>query len=199
MRSALYDELAKAKIAANETADRITLNLRALEQRSEHASLFPDLAVLVLKQSDDLAAVIASRIAAHEAAEAKRAAEAQQRAEQAIQQAAAPATAPAAPAPVAPNPRATLDADPRFAAAVAGAPAQTTPADPDEPATLNLGAINQRLQCVSVTAAGLTQLGIEPAGRDKRSMLYTERQFVQICDAIARRVAEVKSAALQPA
>lgn len=199
MRSALNDELAKAKIAANETADRITLNLRALEQRGEHASLFPDRATLVLKQSDDLAAVIASRIAAHEAAEAKRAAEAQQRAQQAIQQAAAPATAPAAPAPTEPSPRATLDADPRFAAVVASAPAQDAPADQDEPATLNLSAINQRLQCVSVTAAGLTQLGIEPAGRDKRSMLYTEHQFGLICDAIVRRVVEAKSAALQAA
>ena len=137
-------------------------------------------------------------------AEAQAAREAQ--AQQAIQQAAAPAAAPAAQ-------RAQLDADPRFAAVVAGAPAKCDGdhggppcADPhcwsrdaDEPATLKLGDVNARLTPIQVTADGLRELGIEPAGRDKRAVLYSESQFAGLCDAIARRAMEAKRAALLPA
>ena len=98
MRSAVNDELARAKIAANAIADRITLNLRALAEHVEYVSLFPDTASLALKTPDDLLATIKSRIADHQAAEAKKAESAAQ-AQQAIQQAAEPAAAPAAPAP----------------------------------------------------------------------------------------------------
>ena len=188
MRSAVNDELARAKIAANEIADRITLNLRTLAEHAEHASLFPDTASLALKTPDDLLATIKSRIADHQAAEAKKA-EAAAQAQQAIQQAAAPAAQ-----------RAQLDADPRFAAVVAGAPAAPAPApwDADEAATLKLGDVNARLAPIQVTAEGLRELGIEPAGRDKRAVLYRESQFVAICEAIAGRAIAAKRAALLP-
>ena len=185
MRSAVNDELARAKIAANEVADRITLNLRTLAEHAEHASLFPDTSALALKTPEDLLATIKARIADHEAAEAKKA-EAAAQAQQAIQQAATPAPAP--------SPRATFDADPRFAAVVAGAPAPQV----DEPATLKLGAINERLAPISLTEAGIRSLGIEPAGHDKRAVLYRESQFAAICEAIASRAMEAKSAALLP-
>ena len=72
IRSAVDDTLAQAKINANATADSITVNLRTLDAHKEHAGLFPDVAQLVLKQTDDLAAVIAQRIAEHEAREQAR-------------------------------------------------------------------------------------------------------------------------------
>ena len=124
-------------------------------------------------------------------AEAQAAREAQ--AQQAIQQAAAPAAAPAAQ-------RAQLDADPRFAAVVAGAPAAPAPAlwDADEPATLKLGDVNARLTPIQVSVDGLRELGIEPAGRDKRAVLYSESQFAAICEAIAGRAIAAKRAALIP-
>lgn len=186
MRSAVNDELARAKIAANEIADRITLNLRTLAEHAEHASLFPDTATLALKTPDDLLATVKSRIADHQAAEAKKA-EVAAHAQQAIQQAAAPAAQ-----------REQLDADPRFAAVVAGAPAAPAPApwDADEAPTLKLGDVNARLAPIQVTAEGLRELGIEPAGRDKRAMLYREEQFPAICDAIAERAIAAKRAAL---
>ena len=67
LRGAVDDTLAQAKIDANAIADRITINLRALDEHKEHAGLFPDVGPLVLKQPDDLAAVVAQRIAEHEA------------------------------------------------------------------------------------------------------------------------------------
>ena len=181
MRSAVNDELARAKIAANEIADRITLNLRTLSVHAEHTSLFPDTATLALKTPDDLLATVKSRIADHQAAEAKKAEAAAQaaQAQQAIQQAEAPAAAPAAPAPSA-----------------APAPA---PWDADEAPTLKLGDVNARLAPIQVTAEGLRELGIKPAGRDKRAVLYRESQFTAICEAIAGRAIAAKRAALLPA
>ena len=133
------------------------------------------------------------RIRAEEQAKAQAEAQAAQaaQAQQAIQQAAEPAAAPAAQ-------RAQLDADPRFAAVVAGAPAAPAPAPwgADEAATLKLGAINERLAPIALTEAGIRSLGIEPAGHDKRAVLYRESQFAGLCDAIARRAMEAKRAAL---
>ena len=135
------------------------------------------------------------RIRAEEQAKAKAEAQAarEAQAQQAIQQAAEPAAAPAAQ-------REQLDADPRFAAVVAGAPAAPAPApwDADEAATLKLGDVNARLTPIQVTADGLRELGIEPAGRDKRAVLYSESQFVAICEAIAGRAIAAKHAALLP-
>lgn len=171
MRSAVNDELARAKIAANEVADRITVNLRTLAEHAEHASLFPDTATLALKTPDDLLAIIKARVSDHQAAEAKKA-EAAAQAQQSIQQAAAPAAAPAAPAPA--------------------------PWDTDEAPTLKLGDVNARLAPIHVTADGLRSIGIEPAGREKNATLYRESQFAGLCDAIARRAMEAKRAALLP-
>lgn len=73
LRDAVSTELARAKIAANEIADRIQANLTTLRERAaDHAFLFADTVQLVLKQTDDLAAIVSSRIAEHEAKEAAR-------------------------------------------------------------------------------------------------------------------------------
>ena len=87
-----------------------------------------------------------------------------------------------------------------FAAVVAGAPAAPAPApwDADEAATLKLGDVNARLTPIQVSADGLRELGIEPAGRDKRAVLYSESQFAAICEAIAGRAIAAKRAALLP-
>lgn len=73
MENAVATELARAKIAANEVADKIDANLKALrEHAKDHAFLFADTATLVLKAPDDCLAVIKARIAEHAAAEEKR-------------------------------------------------------------------------------------------------------------------------------
>lgn len=73
LRGAVADELARAKIAANEIADRIQVNLTTLrELASGHAFLFSDAPQLVMKANDDLLVLIKSRIGEHEAKEAAR-------------------------------------------------------------------------------------------------------------------------------
>lgn len=72
MRDAVATELARAKIAASETADRIQSNMHALTDAADRAE-FPDVAALVLKAPDDLRAVISVRLAeAERRAEANR-------------------------------------------------------------------------------------------------------------------------------
>ena len=73
LRGAVNDELARCKIAANEVADRIQVNLNTLrELASAHAFLFADTATIVLKQPEDLTMLVKARIAEHQAAEQAR-------------------------------------------------------------------------------------------------------------------------------
>ena len=73
LRDAVDTELARAKIEANEVADRIEINLNSLrELGKDHAFLFNDFAHLVTKANDDLVALIKVRISEHQQAEAKR-------------------------------------------------------------------------------------------------------------------------------
>jgi putative phage-type endonuclease len=189
-KNAVATELARAKIAANEVSTRIQANLRTLEQHIEHALLFPDVGILVLKQPDDLAAVISQRVAAHEA-ELKRkadAVEAQRKADDAIKVAATPApAAPApAPAPVA-APAATPAAAPSFIPVRrAAAPAPVAGEKP----SMNLGAINARLGGISVTAEFLAELGFV-AHVERSSKLYKPSAFPAICEALIQHLTTV--------
>ncbi len=73
LRGAVNDELARAKIAANEVAAKIQINMAYLrENATDHVALFPDTATIVLKAADDLQALVKSRIAEHKEAEAKK-------------------------------------------------------------------------------------------------------------------------------
>lgn len=73
LRDAVSTHLATVKIAANEVADRIQINLDYLrETAKDYAFLFADTASIVLKAADDLAALVQSRIMAHQKAEADR-------------------------------------------------------------------------------------------------------------------------------
>lgn len=197
LRNAVDTELARAKIAANEVADRIQLNLAKLNERADMAFLFPDVAQIVLKQADDLQALVTSRITAHEAKEAARleaerariraeeeakaqreAAQkvaAEQAAARAISQAAAPApvTAPA-PAPVATQ-----------VAPVVAAPA---PVAADTGERINLGQINERIAPLSITAAGLSTLGFEHVATERASKLYRANDFGRMVAAMANHL-----------
>lgn len=105
LRDAVNTEIARAKIAANEIADRITINLNTLRELApNHAFLFADTAQIVLKDNADLTALVKVRIAEHEQAEAKRKEEEQRREQERQERAAAPQAAPqAAQAPAAPQ------------------------------------------------------------------------------------------------
>lgn len=73
LRGAVNDELARAKLAANEIADRIQINLTTLrELASQHDFLFADTATIVLKAPEDLTTLAKARIAEHQAKETAR-------------------------------------------------------------------------------------------------------------------------------
>ena len=185
MRDAVDTELAHAKIAANEIADRIQINLQALRERDDLSFLFPDVKQLVLKARDDLTAVIAMRIAEHEQKEAARR-EAEQRAAEAIERASQPVPA-AVPAPAAAP---AVIAQP----VVAPAPQPELTACTDEPPTLKLGVVCERLG-FNVTADFLASLGIA-AHVERSAKLYRESDFPRICAAM---VAHIQRVAQQPA
>lgn len=71
MRDKVATELARCKIEANATADRIGANLKAIDQ-AEFQFLFADRSALVLKDPEFVAMAIKNRVANHKAAEAAR-------------------------------------------------------------------------------------------------------------------------------
>jgi putative phage-type endonuclease len=74
LQDAVDTELARAKIAASQSADAIRLNLTSLaELVPDHAFLFNDIQQLVLKANDDLVALIKVRISEHQKAEEQKA------------------------------------------------------------------------------------------------------------------------------
>lgn len=72
MRGAVADLVAAKKIESNEIADRIDANLKTIAAEADHAFLFSDLAMLAMKQPDDLALIIKTRIADHKAEQERR-------------------------------------------------------------------------------------------------------------------------------
>lgn len=72
LQDAVDTELARVKIEASSLHLRMDANLRTIDAQEAHAFLFADVAQLVAKAPDDLALLIKSRIADHEAKEARR-------------------------------------------------------------------------------------------------------------------------------
>jgi predicted phage-related endonuclease len=76
MENAVSTTLANAKVAANELADKIDRNMKALPGLvGDRIGLTPDLAQIVLKAPDDFAAVVGQRVTTQKQAEERRAAE----------------------------------------------------------------------------------------------------------------------------
>lgn len=200
LRGAVADELARAKIAANQVADRISVNLAALQERADLSHLFPDAAAIVLKATDDLRATMTARIAEHEAKEAARqeaererirAAEAARAAREVAQEAIEKA---ADQQPVHSQPlkfgnltvtREQFDKT------------YPLPKEPDNSPMLKLSQINERIAPLSITADGLASIGFEPAKLEKSAKLYREADFPAICAALVAHIS--RAAELQPA
>jgi|688.fasta_scaffold16674_19 putative phage-type endonuclease len=173
LRDAVAVELARAKIAANELADMITLNLRAIHAQTDFGFLFSDVATLVLKSPEFVAMVIKNRVADHRVDEAARL-ESSRASAEAIASAQAIEPKPA-PAPV-------------FIAPVAIEPVAAT--SPFSPPTLRLGQICERLG-FTLTADFMRQLGFEPAATDKAAKLYHDQNFPRICAVLVRHIQQV--------
>lgn len=205
LRDAVNTELARAKIAANEIATRIGVNIKHLQDKaSAHKFLFLDTPTIVLKAPDDLQALVANRINEHqrqeaakeeaqreriraeEAAKLQREADEKRRAEEAEAQRAAQAAiaAAATPAP-APELQMPVITPERFEQLQTTTRAYVK-AVQDEKPTLKLGEISARLG-FTVTADFLESLGFA-ATVDRNARLYRESQFPAICAAIVRHV-----------
>lgn len=227
IRNAVDTELARAKIAASEIANRIHANIGRLDAANAPMLFAFDMQALVLKQPDDLDAVIAQRLAAEqqrkaderERIRAEEAARLEREAQQiasdrahaemvARQQEAAKAgnaqiteaqtpqqvLKAEAPAPDATARGVSVTASPSVGSMGAG---QSADADPDDGSRLTLGQINERLAPVSISVAGLSELGFEPAQQLKASRLYRACDLPAICRAIASHV--LKAAELEAA
>lgn len=183
IRNAVDTELARAKIAANEIANRIHANVKTLE---ESGLVAHDTAALVLKAPDDLAAVIAQRKAAEqERIEAERARIRSEEAARLEREATAALLATTQQAQAAAD--AAREAE-KPIIKIDGPFTSDVPAQTDTGARLTLGQINERLAPVSITVAGLAQLGFEPVEQIKASRLYRESDLPAICEAISAHV-----------
>lgn len=67
------------------------------------------------------------------------------------------------------------------------------PAQPqaDTGAKITLGKINQRLSPITLSVAGLAQLGIQPAGKERAAVLYLESDVARICSVLIRHLTAV--------
>lgn len=221
LRGAVNDELARAKIAANEIADRIQLNLTTLrELASEHAFLFADTATIVLKAADDLTTLVKARIAEHEAAKAAQLeaererirAEEQERADrearerlaaeesatqasiaQAVQQGelAQPLAADLGNLVTERRAEGVSAIDARQA--ISAAQASASEADTGE--TLTLGQLNTLLSPIAISAAGLSDLGFNPCATVKAAKHYPAASVPAICLALIQRLQGVMAEA----
>lgn len=215
MRDAVATELARAKIAANETADRIQANMQALVAAGDRAA-FPDAASLVLKAPDDLRAIIAQRVAeAERKAEADRERirrEEQERADreareklaaeesatqasiaQAVQQGelAQPLAADLGNLVTERRAEGVSAIDARQA--ISAAQASASAADTGE--TLTLGQLNTLLSPIAISAAGLSDLGFNPCATVKAAKHYPAASVPAICLALIQRLQGVMAEA----
>lgn len=76
MKDALDTELARAKIEATNVANAMRVNIRAFADVHDFSFLFNDAASLILKDSEAVSAIIAGRIATHQAEQKRKAEEA---------------------------------------------------------------------------------------------------------------------------
>ena len=211
----LADELARCKIAANEAADRIQANL---ETKGLHgySFLFADIATLCLKPAEDFQNTVTARITTHEAQEAARLESEREKIraeEQAKAQREAAAEAILAEAArVAAEQMASTTALAATDQLITGTCVTKTTVSGDQivtqhvpvanvipmtrtantPPTLKLGAINERIAPIQITADGLRALGFEPDGRAGAAMLFYEHNYPLMLAALVRHVERIQ-------
>ena len=217
MRDKVSGALANAKVEASAVADRIDANRKLVEDMS----LVPDFAQVCTKAPDDFAALYAMRKQQRADAEAKRLEaerekirreeEAKARAEiernrvldeakvekdrlelQAKLRAEAEEKQKATQEQ---NAALQAPAEPRTAGSAGWALPLGARVEASEPAgtgaKITLGQINQRLSPIALSAAGLAQLGIQPAGKERAAVLYLESDLPRICAALVAHLQRV--------
>ena len=196
MRDKVSAALANAKIEARAIADRIEFNQKQMQAKSA-AVLFPDFAQVCAKAPDDFAALVDARIAKKkEADDSLLAAEREKIRAEEVARANAEAVAKImAPAPVAAE--TTKAPDPCLAndsrRIGLGASASRLIDSISEIKRVKLGTICARLG-FTMTAEFVESLGFRPVGHDKNAKLYSETQFLEICEALIQHISKQANA-----
>lgn len=196
MRDKVSAALANAKIEASAIADRIEFNQKQMQEKSS-AVLFPDFAQVCTKAPDDFAALVDVRIAKKkEADDSLLAAEREKIRAEEVARANAEAVAKImAPAPVAAE--TTKAPDPCLAndsrRIGLGASASRLIDSISEIKRVKLGTICARLG-FTMTAEFVESLGFRPVGHDKNAKLYSETQFLEICEALIQHISKQANA-----
>ena len=169
LRGACDDELARAKIATSEIADRIEANRKAM---GDHAALFPDFTHVCTKTPEDFANLVAVRVQQHREAEDRRM---QEKALEKLRADSMNASNlnPPTPLPESGVPVAAIQPSPQPVA--------------DDGTRIKLGDINAAIAPLSITADGLAQLGFPNAGNEKAAKLYRASDWPEIRAALADR------------
>jgi putative phage-type endonuclease len=220
MRDKVSTALAHAKIEANAIADRIDDNRKAGEDMSlmpDFAQVCTkaadDFAALYAMRKQQRADAEAKRLEAEREKirreeEAKARAEAERVAQAERDRIRAEEQAKALEASAAERIRLRAEAEAREQAMQADAakraaelraPADVKPEQPpqfaqpqaDTGAKITLGQINQRLSPIALSGAGLAQLGIQPAGKERAAVLYLESDVARICSVLIRHLTTV--------
>lgn len=192
MRDAIDSAVAREKIEASQRAERVRACIAIIEQHAEHQHLFADAVQLcATKQPDDLRNLVAARVAEHQKREADRIDAERERIrkeeadrlerEQRARDAQAERDRVAAEAKPAPTPE---PAQPAPAPVVVQQAANTQPAVQATGARIALGDICARIAPLTITAAGLAQLGFQPVATERSSKLYNASDFRRICSAL---------------
>ena len=212
MTDAVETMLANAKVEYSNVALGINANMNWLKQHDQYRFLLSDLQTIVYKASEDFQLLVNSRIAEHKRVEAEKLEAARQ---QAITE--ERARAEAAAAIEAAKEKEAEEQRNRIAAAKLADEQRTETAEASaQPAqeisiakiavtsderimqplsisiqspapTLRLGQIVERLG-FTVTSEFLASLGIAPAAKERSAMLYHERDFLRVCEAIAGHI-----------
>lgn len=181
MRDRIDAAVAAEKVNASQRARRVFECIGVLSAFGEHAHLFPDRVWLCAnKAPDDLANLIAARIADHQRLEEQRIREAEERGRQmadvAAQREAEAKTKPLEPVSSNgnPTPESFVQRVPRPAASGS---------------RIKLGEIQAAIAPLSIDAKGLAQLGFPHIATDKAAKLYDEANFEPILSALAKVIA----------
>ena len=220
MRDKVSGALANAKIEANAIADRIDANRKTVEDMSllpDFAAVCTkatdDFAALYAMRKQQRADAEAKRLEAEREKirreeEAKARAEAERIAQAERNRIRAEEQAKALEASAAERIRLRAEAEAREQAmqadaakraeelkALADVKHESAPqlAQPqaDTGAKITLGQINQRLSPIALSVAGLAQLGIQPAGKERAAVLYLESDVARICSVLIRHLTTV--------
>ena len=220
MRDKVSTALANAKIEANAIADRIDANRKTVEDMSllpDFGAICTkapdDFAALYAMRKQQRADAEAKRLEAEREkirreeeakarAEAERTAQAERERIRAEEQAKAQAAQEAERLRLRAESEARMqamqaDAAKRAAELKALADVKPEPApqfaqpQADTGAKITLGQINQRLSPIALSVAGLAQLGIQPAGKDRAAVLYLESDVARICSVLIRHLTAV--------